>query len=102
MPAAEPIYLLFDLAVVGRLGALSLQSRISGRQYDDDANLFPLHGYFRLDAYASHEFGSHLQLFASGENILDRTIEASKTPNTTLATGRLARAGLQVQFGGGK
>ena len=85
-----------------RLGALSLQSRISGRQYDDDANLFPLHGYFRLDAYASHEFGSHLQLFASGENILDRTIEASKTPNTTLATGRLARAGLQVQFGGGK
>jgi len=85
-----------------RLGALSLQSRISGRQYDDDANLFPLHGYFRLDAYASHDFGSHLQLFAAGENLFDRSIEASKTPSTTLATGRLARAGLQVQFGGAK
>jgi len=85
-----------------RFGTLSLQSRISGRQYDDDANLFPLHGYFRLDAYASHNFGSHLQLFASGENLFDRAIEVSKTPNTTLGTPRLARAGLQVQFGGAK
>lgn len=85
-----------------RLGTLALQSRISGRQYDDDANLFPLHSYFRLDAYASHDFGPHLQLFASGENLFDRAIEVSKTPNTTLATPRLARAGLQVQFGGAK
>jgi outer membrane receptor protein involved in Fe transport len=85
-----------------RLGTFSLQSRISGRQYDDDANLFPLHSYFRLDAYASHNFGPHLQLFASGENLFDRAIEVSKTPNTTLATPRLARAGLQLQFGGAK
>ena len=85
-----------------RLGTLSLQSRVSGRQYDDDANLFPLHSYFRLDAFASHNFGSHLQLFASGENLFDRSIEVSKTPNTTLGTPRLARAGLQVQFGGSK
>ncbi|MBS1802609.1 MAG: TonB-dependent receptor [Acidobacteria bacterium] len=85
-----------------RFGTLSLQSRISGRQYDDDANLFALHSYFRLDAHASHDFGRHLQLFASGENLFDRSIEVSKTPNTTLATPRLARAGLQVQFGGAK
>jgi len=85
-----------------RLGTLSLQSRISGRQYDDDANLFPLHSYFRLDAYASRDFGPHLQLFASGENLFDRAIEVSKTPSTTLGTPRLARAGLQVQFGGAK
>ncbi|WP_162601644.1 TonB-dependent receptor plug domain-containing protein [Occallatibacter savannae] len=85
-----------------RLGTLSLQSRISGRQYDDDANLFPLHGYFRLDAYASHDLGAHLTLFASGENLFDRAIEVSKTPNTTLATPRLARAGLQLLFGGAR
>jgi outer membrane receptor protein involved in Fe transport len=84
------------------LGTLSLQSRVSGRQYDDDANLFPLHGYFRLDAYASHAFGSHLEMFASGENLFDRAIEVSKTPNTTLGTPRLARAGVQVLFGGAK
>ena len=85
-----------------RLGTLSLQSRVSGRQYDDDANLFPLHSYFRLDAYASHNFGSRVQLFAAGENLFDRSIEASKTPNTTLATRRLARVGMQLQFGGAK
>jgi outer membrane receptor protein involved in Fe transport len=83
-----------------RLGMLTLQSRLSGRQYDDDANLFLLHSYFRLDAYASHDIGSRLELFAAGENLLDRTIEVSKTPTTTLATRRLVRAGLQLRIGG--
>ena len=81
------------------LGTLSLQSRLSGRQYDDDANLFLLHSYFRLDAYGSHNFGPHLEVFAAGENLFDRSIEVSKTPTTTLATPRVARAGLQVTFG---
>lgn len=83
-----------------QIGTLSLQSRLSGRQYDDDANLFLLHSYFRLDAYGSHELGSHLEIFAAGENLFDRSIEASKTPTTTLATRRVARAGLQLRFGG--
>jgi len=82
-----------------RLGVLSLQSRLSGRQFDDDVNANMLHGYFRLDAFASHDLGRHLQLFAAGENLLDRTIEASKTPTTTLATRRVARAGLQLRLG---
>ena len=82
------------------LGTLSLQSRMSGRQYDDDANMFLLHGFFRLDAYGSHEFGSHLEVFAAGENLFDRSIEVSKTPTTTLATPRVARAGLQLRLGG--
>ncbi|MGA7244211.1 MAG: hypothetical protein WBX19_13570, partial [Terracidiphilus sp.] len=68
-------------------------------QYDDDANLFLLHSYFRLDAYGSHDFGSHLEVFAGGENLFNRSIEVSKTPTTTLATPRVARAGLQVTFG---
>ena len=85
-----------------RLGTLNLQSRLSGRQYDDDANLFLLHSYFRLDAFGSHDFGSHLQVFAAGENLFDRSIEVSKTPTTTLATPRVARAGVQVRLGGAK
>ncbi len=84
------------------IGTLSLQSRISGRQYDDDANLFLLHGYFRLDAYASHDFGSRFQVFAAGENLFDRAIEVSKTPTTTLATPVVARAGFQIRLGGAK
>jgi outer membrane receptor protein involved in Fe transport len=85
-----------------RLGMLSLQSRASGRQYDDDANLYLLHGFFRLDAYASHDIGTRFQIFAAGDNLLDRAIEVSKTPTTTLAMPRVARIGLQIRVGGGK
>jgi outer membrane receptor protein involved in Fe transport len=85
-----------------RIGTFSLQSRLSGHQYDDDANLFLLHSYFRLDAFASHDVGSHLEFFVAGENLFDRSIEVSKTPTTTLATPRVARAGVQVRLGGGK
>lgn len=84
------------------LGTLSLQSRLSGRQFDDDANAFLLHGYFRLDAYASHNLGKRMELFAAGENLLDRQIEVSKTPTTTLATPRTARFGFLVRLGAGK
>jgi outer membrane receptor protein involved in Fe transport len=81
------------------LGTLGLQSRLSGRQFDDDANLFLIHGYFRLDAYASHDFGSHLEVFAAGENLFDRDIEVAKTPTTTLGMPRVARAGLEILLG---
>jgi outer membrane receptor protein involved in Fe transport len=81
------------------LGIITLQSRISGRQFDDDANAFLLHGYFRLDSYASHNIGSRLELFAAGENLLDRQIEVSKTPTTTLGQPRTARAGILVNIG---
>ena len=81
------------------IGTLSLQSRMSGRQYDADANQFLLHGYFRLDAYASHDFGHRIELFAAGENLFDRSIEVSKTPTTTLGQPRVARAGFQIRLG---
>ena len=84
------------------VGALTLQARLSGRQYDDDANLFLLHGYFRLDAYGSHDFGKRLQVFAAGENLFDRQIEVAKTPTTTLAMPRVARVGFLVRLGGDK
>jgi outer membrane receptor protein involved in Fe transport len=82
-----------------RLGTVSLQSRLSGHMYDDDANQFLLHGYFRLDAYGAHDFGSRFQLFAAAENLTDRAIEVSKTPTTTLADGRTARIGILVRLG---
>ena len=82
-----------------RLGLLSVQGRYSGRQYDDDANQYLLHCYFRLGAYASHDFGHHLSVFAAGDNLLDRTIEAGKTPTLTLASPRVARFGLRINFG---
>ncbi|MGA2808716.1 MAG: TonB-dependent receptor [Terracidiphilus sp.] len=81
------------------IGTLNLQARLSGRQFDDAANQFLLHGYFRLDAYASHDFGKRLQVFTAGENLLNRQIEVAETPTITLAMPRVARAGLQVRLG---
>jgi outer membrane receptor protein involved in Fe transport len=81
------------------LGTLNLQSRLSGRQFDDDANAYLLHGYFRLDAYASHDLGSRFQLFAAGENLFNRQIEVAKTPTTTLGMPRVARAGFLIRLG---
>jgi len=86
-----------------KIGTLSLQGRLSGRQFDDAANTYMLHGFFRMDAYASHDFGKRFEIFAAGENLFDRNIEVAKTPTTTLATPRVARAGFMVRLGtGGK
>ena len=82
-----------------RIGTLSLQGRTSGHQFDDDANAYLLHSYFRLDASAEHNFGRHVVAFVAGENLFDRSIEVGKTPLTTLGTPRLARFGLRLNFG---
>lgn len=81
-----------------KLGTLSLQSRMSGHMYDDDANAYLLHGYFRLDAYGSHNFGSRIEVFASGENLFDRAIQVSATPNITLGQPRVARVGFLLRL----
>ena len=83
-------------------GSLALQSRLSGRQFDDAANMLLLHGFFRLDAYASHNIGRRIELFAAGENLFDRNIEVAKTPTTTLAMPRQARAGIALRLGDAK
>jgi outer membrane receptor protein involved in Fe transport len=80
------------------IGTLSLQGRISGRQFDDDANTYLLHSYFRLDAYGAHDFGSRIQIFSSGENLFNRGIEVGRTPTLTLGTPRVARIGLNFKL----
>jgi outer membrane receptor protein involved in Fe transport len=82
-----------------RLGLISFQGRVSGHQFDDTANAFYINGYFRMDVYAAHEFRHNLSLFASGENLFDRTIIVGKTPLPTLGRPRVARFGLRYTFG---
>jgi len=81
------------------IGTLSIQARISGHQFDDDANDYLLHSYFKLDAYASHDFGKRIQVFTSGENLLNRQIEVGRTPTLTLGTPRVARIGFLLKLG---
>jgi outer membrane receptor protein involved in Fe transport len=85
-----------------RVGTVNLQGRLSGRQFDDAANTYLLHGYFRLDAYAAHDLGKRLELFVAGENVINRQIEDSKTPTTTLGMPRSARVGFLIRLGAGK
>lgn len=80
-------------------GTLSLQGRMSGRQYDNDSNTSMLRGFFRLDAFASRPLGSRFEIFAAGENLLGRTIEIGKTPTTTLGEPREVRGGLMLRIG---
>jgi outer membrane receptor protein involved in Fe transport len=82
-----------------RIGQLSLQARASGHQFDDDANQFLLHSYFTYDAFASRNLNRHVQLYASGENLFDRSVEVGKTPVLTLGTPRVARVGLKLSWG---
>ena len=80
------------------IGTLSLQGRVSGRQFDDDANTYLLHSYFKMDAYGSHEIANRIEIFASGENFFDRAIEVGRTPTLTLANPRTARIGFNLKL----
>lgn len=82
-----------------RIGTLSIQERISGRQFDDDANSNLLHGFSNLDASANRSFGQRLTFFASGENLMNRAIEVGRTPILTLGNPRILRFGVRFDFG---
>ncbi len=79
-----------------RYGLLSVQARVSGRQYDDDLNSFVLHPFTRFDVYTSHDFGPRWQVFGSVENLFDRSIDVGRTPVRTLGTPQLARFGVRL------
>jgi outer membrane receptor protein involved in Fe transport len=82
-----------------RIGLLSVQGRMSGRQFDNDLNSLLLSGYFRLDSFAEHDFGQHATIFASGENLFDRSIQVGRTPLLTLGIPRSVRFGVRIAFG---
>ena len=85
-----------------RWGTLALDLRTSGRQYDDSANVYELHGYTEVGAYYEREIGARMfreriSGYASVQNLLDRRIEAGRTPVLTLGTPRLVEVGIRVR-----
>lgn len=83
-------------AAKSSLGTAALMGKLSGRQYDDDANMFLLHGYFQMDAYVSHAFDHRVEVYASVVNVFDRAIQVGRTPILTLGTPRTASVGLRI------
>jgi len=76
---------------------VAVQTRWSGRQYDDDLNQLPLRGYFAADLFASHALTPLLALTFAAENLFDRRIETGATPVITLATPRTVRIGFRFE-----
>ena len=82
-----------------KIGLLRMEGRVSGHQFDDDANAFRLSGFFQLDGYASHSFQHGFEVYAEGQNLLDRTIQAGRTPVLTLGTPLIGTIGLHWRLG---
>jgi outer membrane receptor protein involved in Fe transport len=82
-----------------RWGTLGLEGRMSGQQYDDDANTFRLAGFFTMNAFASHTFRGRYEAFVAAENLLDRRIEVGRTPTLTLGQKQSVRGGVRIVLG---
>lgn len=78
-----------------KIGVARLLGTISGRQYDNDTNSLLLHGYFQLDGYVAHAFGSHMEIYGAVSNIFNREIDAGRTPLLTLGSPRIASFGIR-------
>ncbi|MCI0350035.1 MAG: TonB-dependent receptor [Acidobacteriales bacterium] len=77
---------------------LALQARASGEQFEDDQNQLPLDGYATFDAFVSRRLNSNVELFAAGENLLNRRYTIGRTPVVTLGQPIVARFGLRLNF----
>jgi outer membrane receptor protein involved in Fe transport len=92
----------FDYDDAGPWSA-SLQMRIVGSQFEDDANTRELDGFVAIDAYIARRIGRGFELFAAAENLFDETVETGRSADGVVGIGapRLVRAGLRYTFDGG-
>ncbi|HEY4354334.1 MAG TPA: TonB-dependent receptor [Acidobacteriaceae bacterium] len=70
----------------------------TGRQFDDSENQYLLHPYARFDVSADRSLSHGLSIFAGAQNLLNRSIDAGRTPILTLAAPRLVQAGLRFNL----
>ncbi len=83
---------------VPRIAAFHLISSYTGHTFDDAANQYILHPYARFDVSAERALPHGLALFAGAQNLLNRSIDAGRTPILTLAAPRLVQAGVRYTF----
>jgi outer membrane receptor protein involved in Fe transport len=92
-------------SVIGRydnpaLLAAGVTVRYVGPQYEDDLNTLPLGGYVTVDVSISRAIGKWAEVFASAENLLDRTYAVGRTSDGVISTGapRIVRGGVRLAF----
>jgi outer membrane receptor protein involved in Fe transport len=82
-----------------RFANVHLIASYTGKDFDDAANQYVLHPYARFDLSADRSLWHGLSLFAGAQNLLNRSIDAGRTPILTLAAPRLVQAGLRYRLG---
>ncbi len=78
-----------------RLATLIVNALYEGNEFDDAENTQLLHPYARFDLYAERKLGRGLSIYASSQNVLNRAIDAGKTPTPTLAAPRIVQGGVR-------
>jgi outer membrane receptor protein involved in Fe transport len=81
-----------------RVANFHLVASYEGQEFDDAENQYLLHPYARFDLSADRTVGHGLSLFAGAQNLLNRAIDAGRTPILTLAAPRLVQAGVRYTF----
>jgi outer membrane receptor protein involved in Fe transport len=81
-----------------RVANLHLVASYTGQAFDDANNQFLLHPYARFDLLADRSLPHGFSVFAGAQNILNRAIDAGRTPVLTLAAPRLVLGGLRYSF----
>ena len=86
-----------------RVANLHLIASYTGQSFDDSANQYLLHPYARFDVSADRAIFTRtlhgLSVYAAAQNLLNRSIDAGRTPILTLAAPRLVQAGLRYSLG---
>ncbi|MDE1155402.1 MAG: TonB-dependent receptor [Acidobacteriaceae bacterium] len=77
------------------VASFHLIASYQGMQFDDAANQFVLHPYARFDLSADRTLRHGFSLYAGAQNLLNRSIDAGRTPTLTLASPRLVQGGLR-------
>lgn len=80
------------------IGALSLQARWTGPQFEDDLNERPMAGYVLVDALVSRRLVGPLEVFAAVENLFDREYLVGRAGVDTVGQPFSIRAGLRLQL----
>ncbi len=73
--------------------------RLASRQFDNSANTISLAGYSTFGFSIRRAITPRVELFAAGENMLNRQIAISHSPTEQIGTPRMVHAGAKFQLG---
>jgi outer membrane receptor protein involved in Fe transport len=74
----------------------TLQTRIVGRQFEDDRNTLVLDDAAIVDVFASRAIAARLHVFVGVENLFDTEVQVGRTPILSVGLPRTAHGGVRV------